>query len=92
MFEEKAVDIAETVDARKEPRTADTAWEILRDAAEIVVGKGKKFVRFDPKTDSREEILAACLGRTGNLRAPALRVGNRFLVGFNDEMYREYLG
>jgi len=29
------------------------------------------------------------LGRTGNLRAPTLRVGKIWYVGYNDDMFRE---
>jgi arsenate reductase-like glutaredoxin family protein len=31
------------------------------------------------------------LGSTGNLRAPTIRTGNRLLVGFNEDVYREVL-
>lgn len=46
---------------------------------------------WDPRVDSREEILADVMGRSGNLRAPTIRVGNVFLVGFNETMYTRYL-
>jgi hypothetical protein len=32
------------------------------------------------------------LGATGNLRAPTIRVGNKLLVGFNEEVYGEVFG
>ena len=37
------------------------------------------------------EPVGALLGPTGNLRAPALRVGKTLLVGFSEEVYREQL-
>jgi hypothetical protein len=37
------------------------------------------------------EVVDALLGPTGNLRAPALRVGKTLLVGFHEEVYREQL-
>lgn len=53
------------------------------------MSKGKGVREFDlakaPPTD--EELAAAVLGPTGNLRAPALRVGQTWLVGFNEEAY-----
>ncbi len=32
------------------------------------------------------------LGPTGNLRAPAIRVGKNWLIGFHEEAYRERFG
>ncbi len=92
MFKEKAITLKEVVEARKQKIHGDDAWDILSAADEIVVGKGKKFQVFKPAQDNREDILKACLGRTGNLRAPALKIGDRMIVGFNDEMYAQYVG
>jgi arsenate reductase-like glutaredoxin family protein len=36
---------------------------------------------------TEEELLKLVLGPTGNLRAPTLKVENRIVVGFNQEMY-----
>ncbi len=91
MFEQKGITLKEVVEARKEKIAGDDAWNILSSADEIVVGKGKKFQVFSPSQEDREEILKAALGRTGNLRAPALRIGKRMVVGFNDEMYERYV-
>lgn len=32
------------------------------------------------------------MGPSGNLRAPTFKVGDTYLVGFNEEMYEEQLG
>lgn len=80
-----------TVEARQERIYAESAWELLQDAEEICVGQGRNFVILTPQTHGREEILSRCLGRSGTLRAPALRIGRRFLIGFNEEMYRTCL-
>ncbi|HFQ90808.1 MAG TPA: hypothetical protein ENK27_12115 [Desulfobulbus sp.] len=91
MFDERNIDIDETVEARKQKIAGNDAWNLLADAAEIVVGRGKKYQVISPSEENREEILRLCLGRTGNLRAPTLRIGDRLLVGFNEAMYSEYL-
>jgi len=70
----------------------DGAWEILKDAVSLHVGRGKKTVVYTPDAESKEEILQVSLGRTGNLRAPTLRVGKNIYVGYNDAMYKELLG
>jgi len=80
------------VDARKEALAAEEAWKLLAGVREILIAKGKNYQVFDPQKDSREAILAQALGRTGNLRAPALLIGNRLLVGFSDSLYSQFLG
>ena len=84
MFAEKGIGITEAVEARKQKVEGDDAWTIL--------GRGKKFQVFDPKKDDKEAVLKVCLGRTGNLRAPTLKMGDRVVVGFNDDMYEQFVG
>jgi hypothetical protein len=91
VFDEKKITIDEAVEARKMKIADEDAWNLLAAADRIVVGRGKKMVVLDPKKDAKEEILKNCLGRTGNLRAPTLKIGNLLVVGFNDAMYEEYI-
>jgi hypothetical protein len=92
VFDGQQLSIKETVDAKKQKLSGDEAWAFLKKAGEIVVGRGKKYLAFTPSEENREEILKQCLGRTGNLRAPALLVGDRYIIGFNEEMYEKYVG
>jgi len=87
VFDEHGIEIVESVEARRRKIAHEDAWELLKNAAEIVVGRGRKVLRFIPASDSKEDILKAVLGRTGNLRAPTLKVGECFFVGYNDEIY-----
>jgi hypothetical protein len=82
------------VDATKERLGPDEALALARSAARVVAARGKKAVVFDMKADppDDETLLAHLLGPTGNLRAPALRVGDTLLVGFGEEAYRQELG
>jgi arsenate reductase-like glutaredoxin family protein len=91
VFDDRGIAIKEAVEARKEKIEGDDAWAILGAADELIVGRGKKFQVFDPKKDDKEAILKVCLGRTGNLRAPTLKMGGRVVVGFNDEMYAQFV-
>ena len=84
--------IDEIVDARKKVIKAEEAWEIVKEAETLHVGRGKKTSVFTPDAKSKEDILKVSLGRTGNLRAPTLRAGKVLYVGYNEEMYRELLG
>ena len=91
MFDKHKIDINKTVDARKEPLGDDDAWKLLQQTEEIIVGRGKKYLVFKPSKTTKKDILQNCLGRTGNLRAPALKVGKKLIVGFTEGMYEEYL-
>ncbi len=56
-------------------------------AERIYVASGKKIIEFTPQKNDAAEIEKKICGRTGNLRAPTLKIGNTFYVGFNEEMY-----
>ena len=75
------------MDARKEKLDSTEAWERIKTAQSIHVAKGKKVDVFDPNVDTQDDILKAIMGRSGNLRAPTLQVGDTFFVGFNAPLY-----
>ena len=80
--------MAEIVEARKVPLEAEATWDILSQGSRIIIAKGKsKIVEFDPKSDDQEAILKAALGRSGKLRAPTVRLGDVFLVGYKESLY-----
>lgn len=82
----------EIIEARKQKIVKEQAWEILGSAQKIIVGRGKKIEIFDPSQDDKKEILKACLGRTGNLRAPSVKMTTGIVVGFNNDMYEQFVG
>ena len=53
-----------------------------------------KGISFDLKKGGydRAELEKSVLGPTGNLRAPAMRMGKNWLVGFGEETYDEVFG
>jgi len=73
---------------------ADKAKDLIGGASKVIVMKGKKVTTFDLKKDKpkMDEMLAAMLGTTGNLRAPTVVRGKTVLVGFNAEIYDEIFG
>ena len=79
--------VDEEVDAKKEIFNGEEAWKIIAEAAKVHVASGKKILEFDPATADKEEMLKKITGRTGNLRAPALKRGDVFYIGYNAEMY-----
>lgn len=56
-------------------------------ASKILIAGGKKVEEVMPQEAAKEELLAKIIGRSGTLRAPALRQGDVFYIGYNDELY-----
>lgn len=90
MLNRNNITCVQVADARKASLGEEEAWKVLAAARGIVVAKGKNQLVFDPRRDSREAILKETLGRSGTLRAPTLRIGDRLLVGYNDELYAQF--
>ncbi len=69
------------------------ALELLSDITDLYVAKGKKTVHLDLANErpSDDVILGLILGRSGTLRAPAIRKGRTFVVGFNPDILGETL-
>jgi len=72
---------------------ADGALALLTGVTDLYVARGKKTLHFDLKRDrpSDDDILGLILGRSGTLRAPAIRRGRTFVVGFNPDILGETL-
>lgn len=86
-FEENGIEVKETADARKEKIDHDQAWALIGSQDKAFIGKGKKVLDCKPGDDNREAILKAAMGRSGNLRAPTLKKGNKVFIGYNEEIY-----
>lgn len=81
--------------AGREPILGKDALSLLDGVSELLVARGRKTLRFDLAAGERpdeETLLSLLLGRAGKLRAPAMRVGSRLLVGFGEEMYESVFG
>lgn len=63
----------------------------------VLVAKGKKVLEFRIKAGElqggaeTEDLVKAIVGPSGNLRAPAIRSGKTFIVGFHPDLYEERL-
>ena len=79
--------------ASRDKVDADEALALLEGVTDLWVAKGRKVVRMDLAGDrpADEEILSLILGRSGTLRAPALRRGSTFVVGYNADLLDEAL-
>ena len=90
-LEQKKIEIDEEVNASKDTIKGNGILDLVKDAEKVIVASGKKILDFDPAGDT-SEMLAKMSGRTGNLRAPTIRCGKVFYVGFNEELYQETIG
>jgi len=90
-FEGNDISVIEEINAAKETVKIDAVWDLLGNSEKVYVTSGKKILEFAPATADREELLKKVTGRTGNLRAPALRRGDVFYIGYNDELYSSYI-
>lgn len=73
--------------------------------SELLVAKGRKVERFDLTGDRPDDAVLTgaivgsytsltdlLLGRSGKLRAPSMRVGDRLVVGYNRELLKSVFG
>lgn len=74
--------------ATRQPLEGHAALSILEGVTELIVAKGRSTLHFDLATGPLGDaaLLELLLGRTGKLRAPTIRTGNRLLVGYNAEL------
>ena len=71
----------------------EEALELVRQAKELFVAKGKKLLHIESVEDASDEALAeVILGRSGTLRAPAIRVQSTFFVGYHADGYESLFG
>ena len=75
------------VDAKKEAFPGEAAWQVIVGAEKVYVAAGKKIIEFTPASADKELMLKKITGPSGNLRAPTLRRGKTFYIGFHQEMY-----
>lgn len=88
---DRDVTVRETVDARKSKFTKSDLKKLFKEASKIYASRGKKTVLFDMKKDppSQAELEKAVIGPSGGLRAPTLKMGKTWLVGFGEPGWEE---
>jgi len=84
--------IIEEHDARKERFDEQAVWDLAKRFHCLVIAKGKTYIEIEPNEENRESILKEVMGRSGNLRAPSVVIGDKLVVGYNEAMYKEFFG
>jgi hypothetical protein len=90
-LEASKIEILDTVMASKKLQASD-AKALLKDASRLIAMKGKKVQEFDVSAKVGSDAVESMLGPTGNMRAPTIKVGNTYLVGFNEEIFASEFG
>jgi len=74
--------------AGKDPIEGAAALGVLEGVTDLYVAQGRKVLHFDLAAErpSDDDLLAMLLGRSGKLRAPALRTGTKLVVGYNQDL------
>jgi hypothetical protein len=75
------------VDAKRQVFPGEAAWQVIAEAEKVYVASGKKIIQFDPADADKQVMLKKITGPSGNLRAPTLRFGKIFFIGFHPQMY-----
>ena len=88
MLEANHVAIETVIDARKEKIVSDSLWEILIQHEKIMVAAGKNCYEFNPEPTQKEMIFKLAIGRSGSLRAPAISLEKKMVIGFNETIYK----
>ena len=85
------INITETINAHKEKIGAEAAWALLKSASVIYVVNGRKVSQWQPSTKNKAAILGQAIGRSGNLRAPTIRHGDTFIIGYDEALYQKII-
>ena len=90
-MEKHGITVRETVDARKTRYAGSDLEDLFDGASKVIAARGKSHVVFDMKKDPPDpaELEKRTLGPSGNLRAPAARIGKTWLVGFSEDAWAD---
>jgi len=80
--------------AGSDPIEGDEALALLEGAERLIVARGSTTLEFDLTSNRPDDdrLLTLMLGRTGKLRAPTMKVGERVIVGYNSDLLEDELG
>ncbi len=87
--------VRETVNANKDKIDQEQGLRLLQEGSKVLVARGKKVLEFRLKKGqpqgelSLQDLQKAAIGPSGRLRAPTLKLGKTWVVGFNPGLYEE---
>lgn len=92
-LEARGLKVKTIVDARKTKLPKRETVLMLRTTQRLVSIKGKRVSDWNLKKDPpiEKDLFGSIMSSTGNLRAPAMRIGKTLVVGFHEETWAELL-
>jgi hypothetical protein len=54
------------------------------------VAKGKRIIKYTSIHDDKQKVIEAAIGRTGNMRSPAIHFEDTIFIGYNNQIYRYF--
>lgn len=74
--------------------SAAEGLKLAAEADRVVATRGKNVIELNLKKDkpTKEELAKLLIGPSGNLRAPAARIGKTLVIGFDEKMYESEFG
>lgn len=90
-LEQRRIPVETQVDARSVPLAEADALSLIADAKDLYVTRGTKVVYFDLEQDRPDDemLLQLMIGRSGKLRAPAVKIGRTVIIGFDQSTYEK---
>jgi arsenate reductase-like glutaredoxin family protein len=90
-LKEHGIAIKTQLDARTIPLVETDALKLLGEVNELYVTRGTKVIHFNLKHERPDDpsLLELLIGRSGKLRAPAIKVGKTLVVGFDQTTYEQ---
>ena len=84
----------EAVDVRATPVPEEEALDLVRSARRLLTKRGTRVeeVHLEGNQLDEETLLDLVVGRSRTMRAPALRVADTLMIGFDEDAYLELLG
>ncbi len=79
-------------DAKKTRYDSDAVWDLMKKHEKVIIAKARSWIELAPVEENKPTLLKEAMGRSGNLRAPSLALGKVLVVGFNEAMYRQFIG
>ncbi len=93
-FESRGLPVTKRILADEQRLSAEDVQDLVHKVKEIWVARGAKIARFDmlEAPPGNQALLNLILAPSGNLRAPAVLVGERLVVGFHEDAYQQIFG
>ncbi|MBA7542596.1 hypothetical protein ES705_34919 [subsurface metagenome] len=71
--------------------TEEEAIILLNSFKKIFVARGERVLAYESMHDDKQKVIQVAMGRTGNMRAPAIHFEDTIFIGYNSHIYQKLL-